>query len=54
MESLNIDENIKRLIIKALSKYKGEKAQAKALGITTRTLYSYRKKYSVYIIKKAT
>lgn len=46
MESLNLDENIKRLIRIALSKYRSERMQATALGISTKTLYLYRKKYN--------
>jgi len=47
MTELNLDSNIKRLIIIALSKYKRQQEQAKALGITTRTLYTYIKKYKI-------
>lgn len=47
MDCLNLEYHIKRLILIALGKFKTEKEQAKALGISTRTLYSYRKKYNL-------
>lgn len=47
MENLNLDYHIKRLIIIALAKYKSQPEQAKALGITTRTLYNYCKRYNL-------
>lgn len=47
MEYLNIDYNIKRLIIIAMANYKKEYEQAMALGITRRTLYNYKKKYKL-------
>lgn len=47
MEYLNLDYHIKRLIIIAMSKYTHYTEQAKALGVTTRTLFNYRKKYGL-------
>ena len=44
-EYLNIDYHINRLLLIATNKFKTEKEQAEALGVTTKTLYNYRKKY---------
>jgi len=46
-ENLNLDYHIKRLIIIALAKYKTETEQSRALGVSKRTLYNYRKRYSL-------
>ena len=48
-EYLNIDYHIKRLLLIAINKFKTEKEQAEALGVTTKTLYNYRKKYSLNV-----
>ena len=45
-ESLNIYDHIKVLIIQAIAKHKGREAQAKALGITSRSLFTYLRKMS--------
>lgn len=45
--TLNIDYHIKRLMMIAKGKYKTEKEQAEALGISTTTLWKYKKKYNV-------
>jgi len=45
--TLNIDYHIKRLLLIAKGKYKTEKEQAEALGICTKTLCKYKKKYNL-------
>jgi transcriptional regulator with PAS, ATPase and Fis domain len=47
MTELNLDSNIKRLLCSAIDKYKCQDEQAKALGISKRTLYNYIKKYNI-------
>ena len=47
-EKLNIDDHIKRLWLIVKQKYRTQKEQAKALGITTRTLINYNHKYGFY------
>jgi transcriptional regulator with PAS, ATPase and Fis domain len=47
MEYLNLDYHIKRLLLTAMARYKTQQEQAKALGITSRTLINYCKKYEL-------
>lgn len=47
MECLNLDYHIKRLLLIAISRFKTQEEQAKALGITSRTLDNYCKRYSL-------
>jgi len=47
IESLNIEENIKILIIKAIAKYRFRKEQALVLGIDEKTLVKYIKIYNL-------
>lgn len=47
MDYLNLDYHIKRLLLTAIAKYKTQQEQAKALGITNRTLINYCKKYDL-------
>lgn len=46
--NLNINDNIKTLIIKAVEKYKYVYEQASVLGILQQSLVRYRRKYKVY------
>lgn len=39
-KTLNLDENIKLLCIKALNKHKSKRAAARALGIPEKSLYN--------------
>lgn len=47
-EILNIDYNVKILVLKALNKFKKREIVAEKLGITRRHLYNYIKNYSLY------
>lgn len=47
MDYLNLDYHIKRLLLTAIARYDTQKEQAKALGITSRTLINYCKKYKL-------
>ena len=47
MEYLNLDYHIKRLLLIAITRYKTKPQQAKALGITERTLTNYFKRYNI-------
>jgi len=47
MDYLNLDYHIKRLLLIAIAKYSTQEEQAKALGITSRTLINYCKKYEL-------
>jgi len=47
MDYLNLDYHIKRLLLIAIAKYSTQAEQAKALGITSRTLINYCKKYEL-------
>lgn len=46
-ENLNIQHNIKILVIKALKRAKTVKEAAGLLGITARTLFNYKRKFGV-------
>lgn len=50
--SLNIDYNVKRLVMIAIVMYKTKKEQAEALGIHTRTLNDYLKRFNLCEVKK--
>lgn len=52
MEYLNIDYHVKRLLLIAIAKYKTKPEQAKALGVSERTLTVYFKKYQINYIKE--
>jgi len=52
MEYLNIDYHIKRLLLIAIAKFKTKPEQAKALGISERTLTVYFKKYNINYVKE--
>jgi len=45
--TLNIDYHVKRLLLIAIVKFKTREEQAKALGISLRTLFNYLKKYNL-------
>jgi len=47
MSELNIEENVKVLIIKALNKYKNNKIAARNLGMTQRNLALLINKYNI-------
>lgn len=47
MDYLNLDYHIKRLLLTAIARYDTQKEQAKALGVTSRTLINYCKKYKL-------
>jgi len=47
MNELNIEENVKVLIVKALNKYKNKKIAAKHLGMTQRNLTILTNKYNI-------
>jgi hypothetical protein len=46
-ENLNLEYNVRILILKAMEKYKYEAEQAKALGITMRTLNEYKRQFGL-------
>ena len=50
--SLNIDYNVKRLVMIAIVKFKTKKEQAEALGIHARTLDNYLKRFNLCEVKK--
>jgi len=52
MEYLNIDYHIKRLLLIAITKFKTKPEQAKALGVSERTLTVYFKKYNINYVKE--
>lgn len=52
MESLNIDQNIKRIVLKALNKAETDKAAAILLGCSLRQLYFYKKQYDIVFVKE--
>ena len=47
MEYLNLDYHIKRLLLMAITRYRNQSEQAKALGISKATLTRYLKKYEL-------
>jgi transcriptional regulator of acetoin/glycerol metabolism len=47
MENLNLDHNIKLLLLKALNKYKWESEAAEALGVSKKTLWRYKNTYGI-------
>jgi hypothetical protein len=57
LENLNIEWNIKRLVLLALNRYRTKKDAAKALGVSIKKLYTYQWQYNVqkvngvYLIK---
>lgn len=46
-ETLNIDYNIKQLVIKALNKFRYEHEAAAALKVSTRSLYRYKHRFAL-------
>lgn len=46
-DELNIDAHTKKLVHKALQRYPGRMAQAKALGVSERTLYHLIRKFQL-------
>ncbi len=51
-EILNIDYHTRRLILKAMNKYRRIKQAALALGITERWLQELRLRYGIYLDEK--
>lgn len=49
-ETLNIDSHTRRLICKALNKYRFQRQAAKALGVTQRTLINLKQEYGVIFL----
>lgn len=49
MSELNLNDNIKRLILIAIKKYDSKVMQASSLGLSTRTFYNYRKRFNLEI-----
>lgn len=47
MEYLNLDYHIKRLLLMAITRYKNQDEQAKALGISKSSLVRYCKRYQL-------
>lgn len=46
-EILNLDYHLKKLVVKALQKYWDERSTAAALGVSTRTLFRYKKLFGI-------
>jgi hypothetical protein len=46
-EILNIDFNVRRMVLKALNRFTIQKDAAKALGISDRTLIKYKEHYNI-------